>query len=70
MTRFFDPKIFTSTDLGGLYTKCKSHKSLKNLLSFEFECSDFDKYLKDGSAHEAGYDAYMTGVVFATLMKF
>ena len=55
--------MLTSTDLGGLYTKCLSHKSLKNLLKFEFE-SNFDRYKEVELAHEAGYDAYMTGVVF------
>lgn len=70
MTWFYDPKILTSTDLGGLFTKCKSHKSLKNLVKFEFESNNFEWYKEDGKSHEAGFDAYMTGVVFATLMKY
>jgi len=70
MTWFFDPKLLTSTDLGGLYTKCKTHKSLKSLLKFEFESSEFNIYNEEAKSHEAGYDAYMTGVVFATLMKY
>ena len=69
MTRFFDSKMLTSTDLGGLYTKVFSHKSLKNLLKFEFEVG-FEWYKDTSMCHEAGYDAYMTGVVFTILMKY
>ena len=31
----------------------------------------FDRYNDDSEAsHEAGFDAYMTGVIFLTLMKY
>jgi len=61
----------TSSDLGGLYLKCTNHKSLKNLLKFEF-ADKFTRYAGKGDemCHEAGYDAYMTGVVFLILMKY
>lgn len=53
--------------------KATTHKSLANLLVFSFE-EGYERYVKQkgGSdmSHEAGYDAYMTGVVFLTMMKY
>lgn len=43
------------------------------MFEYDKECAEeFGNYLnvKDQQAHDAGYDAYMTGLVFASLSKF
>lgn len=75
----FDTKVlsqecgnFGKTELKYLYQKCLTDKKFSNSLVFKFEQSnpDFLKYETSQQSHDAGYDAYMTGVVFATLSKF
>ena len=76
---FFDTKVLAAeagkngkTDLEGLYKGSCNDKKLLNNLMFSF-CkseSEFLNYEVNKQSHDAGYDAYMTGVVFATLSKF
>jgi len=55
---------FTETALGALYDHCI------NIHSPPVEFADgFDRYKHGGQFHEAGYDAYMTGVVFLALQR-
>jgi hypothetical protein len=43
---------------------------MRNFLEFDFDISHkFDKYMSKQMLHEAGYDSYLTGLVFASLVK-
>lgn len=70
----FNSKIFYKTSLGDLYEKCTKEDKFKNNLKFEFDLKNgFGNY--EGTAalshyHEAAYDAYMTGLIFANCIKF
>ena len=62
------PKMVNSS-LGQVYkTWCEGAK-YKELVSFKFK-DGFDRYKKETKWHEAGYDAHMTGHIFATLCKY
>ena len=40
-------------------------------MEFEFDVShQFSKYLSKQMLHEAGYDSYLTGIVFASIAKY
>lgn len=82
-SEFYDTKVLSlyagplgKTDLQYLYDKCKQNKKYNNNLSFQpdeeaKESKKFSIYeQKGGQGHDAGYDAYMTGLVFASLSKF
>ena len=62
--------FFTRTDLNSMVNKCFTDKKFKNYLEFEYDLGHgFDKYMSKTALHEAGYDSYITGVVFASLAK-
>lgn len=69
----FHSKAFYNTGLGALYEKVTTDEKFKNNLRFRFDTfHNFTRY--DGSNilqyyHEAAYDAHMTGVVFAHILK-
>lgn len=78
--KVYDTKVLSlysgrlgKSDLQSLYGKCTSNKQYSNNLFFE-PCKDhpeFATYLnKGGQAHDAGFDSFMTGIVFATFSKF
>lgn len=68
-------EYFGRTDLGKVYEKCINDERIKNSgmkIAFDLD-KDFKNY--DGSEllshyHEAAYDAFMTGVCFANILKF
>ena len=68
-------EYFGRTDLGKVYEKCLNDERIKNSgmrIAFDLE-NDFKNY--EGSEllshyHEAAYDAFMTGVCFANILKF
>jgi len=62
--------FFTRTDLNSMSNKCFTDKKFKNYLEFEYDLGHgFNKYMSKTALHEAGYDSYITGVVFASLAK-
>jgi poly(A)-specific ribonuclease len=68
-------EYFGRTDLGKVFEKCQNDERLKPISSkivFD-KRGGFTNY--DGTEllshyHEAGYDAYMTGVCFASILKY
>ena len=62
------------TDLPYLYKMCREQKRFCNNLEFEYDIEKDQKFgMYDqvgGQAHDAGFDAFMTGVVFALHAKF
>ena len=63
------------SDLQNLYRVCVKDKKYSNNLCFDADGAAehplFGLYEQSaGQGHDAGYDAYMTGLVFATLSKF
>jgi poly(A)-specific ribonuclease len=82
----YDTKVFSlyagkmgKSDLQYLYKKVTTDKRYKNNLTFEPDEEEdnksknklFSTYEKDGGqGHDAGFDAYMTGIVFANLSKY
>jgi len=70
----FNADYFGKTILGKVFEKCQQDKRLRDILKFEFDLkNNFTHY--QGSemlehAHEAAYDAYMTGYVFAKVLKY
>ena len=62
--------FFTATTLNAMSTKCTNDKKFSNYLAFDFDLAHgFDKYTTKASLHEAGYDSYITGVAFASMVK-
>ena len=60
------------TNLEDLYNKVTKDKKFYNNLKFQFDVEahrDFGNYQDTYQAHNAGFDAYMTGIVFASLTK-
>jgi len=65
---------FPKTALSHLYFRCNKDKRISNNLMFGFDekaSPRFAHYEKAGAGqeHDAGYDSYMTGHVFAALAK-
>lgn len=66
-------KLFYKQALGDLYDKCNRDKRMSNNLRFAYDTKNgFTNY--EGTEalshyHEAAYDAHMTGVVFAHVLK-
>ena len=59
------------TDLEALYNKCINGKNYKGHIYFQLDQKtglDPDKFKE--MAHEAAFDAYMTGVCYASLSKY
>ena len=77
--RSFDTKVlsfqsdyFGKTMLGKVYEKCEYDKRLKDILQYTFD-PRFMNYSDANLSthyHEAGYDAYMTGIVFSKILKY
>ncbi|CAI2363076.1 unnamed protein product [Moneuplotes crassus] len=72
----YDTKLLSSycypikkTWLGHAYRQCLESDLLKGNLHFEFD-TGFERYNDETQEHEAAYDAYMTGVLFASAAKF
>ena len=69
----FNSKAFFKTSLGEVYDKCTNDDKFKHNLKFKFDIKNgFSNY--EGTAmlshyHEAAYDAHMTGVAFAHILK-
>lgn len=65
-------KYFFKTWLGELYEKCKSDAKLKEFSRFKFDegFTNYEGKNLEDHYHEAAYDAYMTGFVFAHVLKF
>jgi len=67
-------EYFSKTVLGRVYEKCKDDKRLFDVLTFDFDLvNNFTNYYGAGLLahyHEAAYDAVMTGIVFAKMLKF
>lgn len=70
----FKSMAFYKTSLGDEYQKCSQDDKFKNNLRFEYdEKNGFCNYVGEAALshyHEAAYDAYMTGFVFAHILKF
>lgn len=65
---------WSKSDLQHLFRKCTHDKHYSNNLIFEADCKQtypqFSQYEQGaGQGHDAGYDAFMTGLVFATSAK-
>jgi TusA-related sulfurtransferase len=60
---------FPQTSLGAVFKSWIEGKKFKDMAIIRFQAG-FDKYKKETKCHEAGYDAYMTGYVFAILWKY
>ena len=49
----------------------QTNKKYKNYLEFEFDLgANFGKYMNKGKLHEAGYDSYLTGICFGSMVKY
>ena len=64
---------FPRTALHYLYYRCQKDKRISNNLMFAFDKSASPKFASyeqtGGQEHDAGFDAYMTGHVFAAFCK-
>ena len=62
------------TELNALYGLSTTSKKFCNNLEFSYDVSKDKKFgiyaQRGGQSHDAGFDAYMTGVVFACHAKF
>ena len=63
------------SDLQFCYYKATQDKKYNNSLCFEADCKQthplFSTYEQNGGqGHDGGFDAFMTGLVFATFSKF
>ena len=66
-------KAFYNTSLGQVHEKCTEDDKFKSNLRCKFDNKNHcGKYSDQGPLshyHEAAYDAHMTGVVFAHILK-
>ena len=66
--------LFSRTGLDTIYEKCVTDPRIRTLLSVNFDIKNgFVAYENAGigaHAHEAAYDAYMTGVAFAYMIRW
>jgi poly(A)-specific ribonuclease len=64
---------FFKTALGVVYEKCTTDENYKSLLKFSFDlkhgCTNYNGQELLSHYHEAAYDAHMTGVAFACVLK-
>ena len=81
MPQIYDTKVqsmeveeLKKSDLHYLYSVCTGKKNFSNNLSFgpdEEADVNFGAYEKNqGQDHDAGFDSFMTGVVFSSLAKY
>lgn len=62
--------LFQRTDLQTMSLKCVTDKRWRNYLEFEQDLAHgFRKYAGKVALHEAGYDSYITGIAFASMVK-
>lgn len=62
--------LFQRTDLQTMSMKCVTDKRWRNYLEFEQDLAHgFRKYAGKVALHEAGYDSYITGIAFASMVK-
>ena len=65
---------FGKTTLGKVYDKCEKDKRLYDILQVRFDTQNqFLAYHGEGAesrCHEAAYDAFMTGYIFAKIAKY
>lgn len=70
----FQAECFSKTGLGLVYEKCTGDKKFKDILAIHFDLANgFRNYHGTellSHYHEAAYDAYMTGYVYAKTLKF
>ena len=63
--------LSNKTDLNSMAGLFQSNKKFKNYLEFEFDLqANFNKYLGKSKLHEAGYDSYLTGICFGSMIKY
>jgi len=63
--------LFNKTDLNSMSTQIFQTKKFKNYLEFDFDLlAGFNKYMSKTMLHEAGYDSYLTGVCFGSMVKY
>ena len=60
--------LFAKTNLKHMHQQLTQNKKYSQI-EFEFD-SNFTKYCSEVSLHEAGYDSYLTGVCFISMLKF
>lgn len=69
----YNSKAFYNTALGQVYEKCINDDKFKGNLRIKFDtknhCSNYEGQALLSHYHEAAYDAHMTGVVFAHVLK-
>jgi hypothetical protein len=69
----FKSMAFYRTSLGDVFDKCTNDDKFKKMLKFQFDlkggCVNYDGTAMLSHYHEAAYDAHMTGVSFAQIMK-
>lgn len=71
-TKYISKSLFSSikfikkTSVEDLYSYCKKRKELNQLVSI----TPHENFNLSTQAHEAGYDAYMTGCIFIHFLKF
>eukprot|EP00347_Sterkiella_histriomuscorum_P012938 403366643 len=59
------------TDLNSMSTQILQKQKFKSYLEFDYDIGhNFTKYQSKQMLHEAGYDSYLTGLVFASLIKY
>lgn len=69
----YNSKVFFKTSLGEVFDRCLNDEKFKYNLRFKYDLRNgFTNY--EGSAmlshyHEAAYDAHMTGVAWAHILK-
>lgn len=68
----FQSDYFGKTSLGKVYEKCDFDKRLKDILRFSFDprFPNYEGANLSSHYHEAAYDAFMTGVSFAKILKY
>ena len=70
--RIYDTRIIGKATLEQCFKKMSTDKKYQGILGFQYDSnvdSQFANYESHAQAHDAGYDAYMTGLVFATFTK-
>ena len=69
ISKNIDVAVLKRLNLEGLYATCMHSNLFKNLVRFSLD-DRFFSYNNGEKAHEAGFDAYMTGVIFLHLREY